>query len=283
MSTLTPSAPVFSLVAASVTRVAGEVTYQSFPVGVFLSIPEPTVLITVVPTPATVAPSAPSVLVGRGLLPTAVVLWKNPPVVPNVTVVTLDGPDSTISPGAVSLSFLPPKVNVASGQKVTPPPVSVSLSALSPSVSYGEKVVLPSALPLGITAPSPVVSAGLAIAPDSVPLSLLTLEANVAVDVVLSPGPSSLPVTAPDVSIYFGEITLLPEPATASHAVPSPSVLPGEKVLSVGPASLTASVAGPLVTEGQGQLRGYCLLTKTADATCLVNVSLTVHSETEQE
>lgn len=286
MSTLTPGAPVLSLVAPSVTPVQGGTSWVVFFAPLYFVAPEPTVILTMTPGATAVTKSAPSVQVNRTHLAQPVRVDLN---AVSVAGITLGKPPlKSITPSPVALSLVAVAVDKAKVDKRIGPSIigmGIDFKTGTVSVDKGTATLVPDALPLVLTAAGPALLLDLPLSIDPTPLSFTVPEVNAAVDVLIEPDefPSKPWIEVLDPTMDFGEKVLEPEATSVSHAVPSPSVLPGEKVLAVGPTALVASVGAPVVTEGVGQIKAPCLINNRPDVKCMVNVSEVAYVETDPE
>lgn len=280
MSTFTPGACAVTLTSPSVTTVTGEALRFPSSATFSISAPEPVLSLSLLPSPVAISASPFPAQSNRSYPAGASTFSAS---APSVSVSVGAGPNQTKTPGVAFFSLTSPSPAVRRDQFATASATSLTVLAPSVSVIPGVRTVVPSPVAKPLAVAVPAVVAVLDVFPDPVPLSVFAgggTAGRVAV-----PDPVAFVVEPAFLPSFFqpDSVTVEPDPVAFGPSLPFPGVLLGERVLSVGLASLSPSVPTPVVREGQGETWGYCLLTKTAEATCLLNVSSTVHSETEPE
>lgn len=284
-----------STTAGHIEYLAGGTAAPTFDGGIYrvLVVVQPSAAspITVTPTAASVALTAPSVsadVAGATLTPTAASVALTAPsvalagaatVAPTAAALALTAPTvavsgaASVAPTAASLVLTAPSVATANSPTTAPTAGTVTLTAPAPSVLAGAAEVTPTAAALVLSAPSVTVDTGApTVAPTAGSLALTAPSVALAGPASVAPTAAAVALSAPAVAASTGGQVLLPTAATVALTAPSVA-LAGAATLA--PTTVALALSAPAVA-----LQGAAAVAPTSGLVALTAPSVTTDTGT---
>lgn len=201
--------------------VAATTTITPDPVTVPLSIPAPTVSLSlsVAPDPVTIPTATPA--------PTLSLAYN---VAPDPVTIPTALPAVSLSFGAISLS---------------PDAVAIPLALPAVTVNAGALTISPDSVAIATAIPAPTLAHALSLAPSPIAVPLVIPAPTLSLLLSLSPDALTIPLVIPAPTVDTGQTILTPSPVAIPLSLPSPTLAMGPTSLATDPVTIAMAIAAP--------------------------------------